>query len=418
MAQSKVATFDYVTNDPSSNRSLIVLLIGLTLFFPPSLPYLFNASSMALGIIAIAIFAVALRTFGIVSVPYSNVLVNEMTIAVLAVCVVSAHLFIASLIRPIDVSRAMQSLGVLVLFVGSAPLVSRIIFVEKSKLKLDILCWLFLFFALLSVIGVQPPTQSDGAKLTFPFTEPSFFAFTLIPILVFQCVSSSWTKRLLWLLAFLLFGVIVKNLTVVTACGLVALVSLPLRLAIPFLAVVALIANGVDTTYFEERLDISVDSGNISALVYAQGWQLLDEAIKSTKGWGVGFQQLGFGYTNVPASYRIFFLLKRDSNLIDGGFLLSKAGSEFGVLGLMLIGIITANAGRCFLLLRSYAMGNRQFDPATVLALSSCYAIVLEIYVRGANYFTGTVFLATMSGFFLFRNRANIRLFKSGSGAA
>ena len=418
MAQRKVINLDHISKDVSVNKWLIISLIGLILFFPPSLPYLFNASSMALGIVTIAMFAVLLRTFGVVSVPYNNRLVNEMTIAILAVFAVLAHLFIASLIRPIDVNRAIQSLGVLVLFIGAAPLVSRIIFVPKADMKPDILCWLFLVFALLSVIGVQPPTQSDGAKPTFPFTEPSFFAFTLMPILVFQCVSSSWTKRLLWLLAFLIFGVVVKNLTVVTACGLVALVSLPLRLAIPFLAVVILIANGVDTTYFEERLDISVDSANISALVYAQGWQLLEEANKSTKGWGVGFQQLGFGYTNVPASYRIFYLLKRDSNLIDGGFLLSKAGSEFGVLGLVFIGIITTNAGRCFLLLRSYAMGNRQFDPATVLALSSCYAIVLEIYVRGANYFTGTVFLATMSAFFLFRNRANIRLFKSGSGAA
>jgi hypothetical protein len=395
---------------------IIVPLIGLILLFPPSLPFLFNASSMAVGVIIVCLIAVLLRVLGAVSVTYSSKLANETTIAIFAVLIVSVHLFIASLIRPIESTRAIQSLGVLILFIGSAPLISRIVFSPRTDISIQSLCFIFVFIAMLSIVGLQPPTQNDGAKPTFPFTEPSFFAFTLVPLLVYQCVSSSWLKRLCWLLVFLGFGVFVKNLTVVTACGLVAIVSLPLRLAIPFVAVTALIATGIDTSYFEERLDISVDSGNISALVYAQGWQLLEESLKSSSGWGLGFQQLGFGYTNVPASYRLYYLLKRDSNLVDGGFLLSKMGSEFGIFGLIFVGIVTANAARCLFLLRSYAMGNRHFDAATVLALASNYSIVLEIYVRGANYFTGSVFLATMSAFFLFRVRTDLKLFKSPAG--
>jgi hypothetical protein len=53
----------------------------------------------------------------------------------------------------------------------------------------------------------------------------------------------------------------------------------------------------VDLTYFTDRLALSHSSSNLSALVYLQGVELIEEALETTRAWGIGFQQLGFAPT-------------------------------------------------------------------------------------------------------------------------
>lgn len=332
--------------------------------------------------------------------------INQLSLAVLLPVILLAHLTVAHQIRPIEITRSIQSLGVLSLIVLSAYPLSEIIFRTEYKSfnrGFNLLCFLFILSALFGLFGIQPPTLSNGAKLTFPFTEPSFFAFTIVPILTFKCIISNVTKRVFWLISVFILALLIKNLTLIAACALVGLVALPLRIAMPAIVVMFYGINQIDLSYFQERLDLTTGSENLSALVYAQGWQLLDESLRSTYGWGLGFQQLGFGYTNVAASYRIYYILGRDSNLVDGGFLLAKLGSEIGIAGIILVFLITINSVRSMIILRLIAMGQRSCDKMIIFALSSTYSIVLEIYVRGVGYFTGTTLLCFASVLYIWR---------------
>ena len=396
----------YFVHTKNLNEWITAFFVALIIFFPPATHFLFDVSSMAIGLI-IAAFVVMLVFFTTTTkIASSPAVANQFSLAIFIPIIVLVHVVIASLIRPVEMSRSIQSLLILAFIIFAAPQFGELLF-NRSRTNInkavDILCIIFSLIAVMSILGIQPPAANNGSKPVFPFNEPSFFAFTILPIITYKCVTSNFISRTLCLIAVLVFAVIVKNLTLVVGCALVGLVVLPLRFVVPMIAIGFYALNFVELSYFTERLDITSDSDNISALVYAQGWQLLDESLRHTKGWGLGFQQLGFGYTNVPASFRLFYILRRDSNLVDGGFLLAKAGSEFGVFGIMAVGVITAYAVKSMVILRSVAMGWRVLDPAVVLALCSSYSIVLEIYVRGVGYFTGTTFLAISAALYLWR---------------
>ena len=128
---------------------------------------------------------------------------------------------------------------------------------------------------------------------------------------------------------------------------------------------------------------------------------MLDEALRTTYAWGRGFQQLGIGYTNVPASIRINVLLGRDANLQDGGFILSKLGSEFGIVGLSVIAYYLYVAARSFMRLRSAASNKIQISNGELLARACVVGYLIEAVVRGTNYFTGTFVLLLASMYFL-----------------
>lgn len=391
---------------PATGFLPVLAIVAALYFMPASLPYLFGVSSFAVGVVVSLIMAWVIYGMGWTQMRPAG---NGSTDVVLAIGVaffVVLHLVVASQLGEVDFARALASLGVLLFVIISASLVADIVFSTSAAglaKAMRAVAIAFVIIGILGVAGLQPPTQSVGEKPIFPYTEPSFYAFTFAPVLFYLAVSSSLWLRLMWLALTLALALILSNLTLLVVALLAAVISLPVTVlgAGAFLALSY--AGLVDLTYFTDRIDFSLSTTNLSTLVYIQGWQLLDESITNTWGWGLGFQQLGFTYTNVSASIRLNQLLGFDLNLADGGFVLAKIGSEFGVFGLIIGGTLLYYSIRSFIYLRILTYKRVVGDARLVFAHATMAAAAVELLIRGANYFTGSLVMVLAAFFFFAR---------------
>ena len=254
--------------------------------------------------------------------------------------------------------------------------------------------WLLVGIGLWCFIGYQPPSPLDPPRPAFPFTEPSHFALTAAPFVIDGCLRQTLWKRIGWLLVWLGIGFINQSLSLMVATSIAAVVCLPIAYALTGVAIAAIVAAGLDLQYYADRLDLSENSSNLSSLVYQQGWELLREGFTYSRGWGIGFQQLGFAPLNVPTSDIIYRILSDDTNLRDGSFLAAKLISEFGVFGVALIAAFMVVAVRWALYLRVMVREPRRAQDANVrFAASMVCAFMTEMFIRDLGYFSGTVVL-------------------------
>lgn len=391
------------------------LLLGALLFLPGALGYLYEASSFAPGTALAGVLALALAATANIPLTPRDI---QMAFAVAAatIMVLLIHLLLAIAIGndpDVDVSRAVLSLLLLGVVIVSVPAVREGVMGERTRTTpaICIICALFALSALFSLAQIQPETTSLGTKPTFPYTEPSFLGFSLPSVLIFTMLRASRLVRLSLVLAFLALGYGLGNFTVIVACGLAAATTLPLSWLVAGTIVAVIGSASLDLSYYAERLDFDwATSTNLSALVYVQGWQMLDEALHKSLGWGIGFQQLGIVYTNVPATIRINVLLGRDANLQDGGFILSKIGGELGILGLLLVAVYLYVAARSFLRLRAVAKPGTEISDAELFARACVIGYLVEMAVRGTNYFTGTFLLLLAAFSYLARRRGMLRI--------
>ncbi len=381
-------------------------LFCLFLFLPPSLTYLAGASSFAIGTsIALVLVAAAYFLGFVESRPDDG---HGIFLGVVVTVAIGLHLFTVYFFRPLDIPRAALSLVILGLAFAISPLVRNLYFFTNAASMdraIAIGRWVMAISLIFSALSIQPPSAQFTPKPTFPFTEPSFLAFTAAPILIYTCVRAGNTMRIIWLASMLAASLIVSNLTMLAVCLMAAAVSLRTLRLIVALFVAGAAFTLVDISYFQERLELSASSDNLTALVYVQGWQLIEESMRNSFGWGIGYQQLGVAYTNVPASYQIFRLMGFDVNILDGGFLFAKITSELGVIGATIIAAVTFYAVKAAWRLRQSAAGQITLSPSYVLAYSSIYGSIIEIFARGTNYFTGTTVLLTASFWFIFSDR-------------
>lgn len=382
------------------------LMLGALYFLPAMLPFLFNASSFAVGtVVSLAMFWffygmgwTPKRSAGMAGIGW----LWALAIAIFTIL----HLVVASQIATVDVGRALTSLAILMFMIVSAALLADTLFViEDDALAraMTLVALIFFGVAALSIAGIQPPTQSIGEKPIFPYTEPSFFALTFAPVLIYLCISAPLWLRLIWLAAALVLAFVLANLTLMVVVLLAAAVSLPLLILVPSFFAAISFASLLDLSYFSDRINFTLTSRNLSTLVYIQGWQLLDESLRNTMGWGLGFQQLGIGYTNVPASIRLNQLLGFDLNLTDGSFIFAKIGSEFGVFGVLFSCVVIYLSIKSFFALRFSSRGEDRMPASLMLCHAILLGSVVELLVRGANYFTGSIVLFLSACFFLLR---------------
>jgi hypothetical protein len=241
--------------------------------------------------------------------------------------------------------------------------------------------------ALLAIFGLQPRAV-EGAfeKSIFPFTETSHFALAFLPMVMYRCVSSSGAGRWIWLGVALLSGLLLQSLALLAGSLLVAAACRRLSIVIAGGLILALGAIPLELTYFADRLNLSSGTQNLSALVYLQGWQMLIESFSISSGWGVGFQQLGVNGTEVSAAAAIVALTRTEgSNLNDGGFVVAKLGSEFGVLGLLLAVLFLSAAWRSLVSLRREGSRNE----AVVFADCVVVSFIIDMCVRGTGCAAG-----------------------------
>lgn len=245
------------------------------------------------------------------------------------------------------------------------------------------------------------------------YLEPSHLAIGSVPLIAHLVFSGSKTDRFNAVFIFSFLFVFSYSSTLLI---LLAVVFLPIILGFimrnPFslkaistiatFSIVSLLA--MIQPKFEETLlrfnDVSElsDASNLSSLVYANGWQLLEKNIESTSGLGLGFNAMGCSprpYTEVTPWLMAINL--EDQNYNDGSFMLSKIGSEFGYFGLILLIIVAIYA-----LIKLFLFGRRGEFDANFIYLLWFSTFSFSAFLRNAGgFFAGPMVLFIISAMML-----------------
>jgi hypothetical protein len=322
--------------------------------------------------------------------------------ALLIVALIAVHTSVAWLYLPFDIGRAAGSLLPLaVVLVGGCLFGDRLLRANDRQVDRAVrVAYLLMFvFALFGILRLQPHTATTSERPIFPFTEPSHFALVFIPLLIYCSMRSHGIVRYaIWLMGLVIAG-LMQSLILGVGCMVAALVIVRGLAIIPLLAAMLGVLAFADLSYYAQRLDLFSDTQNASALVFLQGWQLIGESMTDSHGWGLGFQQLGVHGTHVPAADIIYTAGGVAQNLLDGGFVLAKLVSEFGVFGLLLVIFYIRIAWRSVRIFRSSTLADLPANE--VLARSVIIGYSVELFTRGAGYFTSTAILLTASVWFL-----------------
>lgn len=241
------------------------------------------------------------------------------------------------------------------------------------------------------------------------YLEPSHLAIGSVPLIAHLVFSGSKTDRLsvFFILPFLFLFSYSSTLLVLlaviffpVALGFIMrnLFSMKSIWTIAIFFIVSLLA--MSQPKFEETLlrfnDVSnlSDASNLSSLVYANGWQLLDKNLESTSGLGLGFNAMGCSprpYTEVTQWLMAINL--EDQNYNDGSFMLSKIGSEFGYIGIILL-IISA----IYALIKLFLFGKRgKFDTNFIYLLWFSTFAFSAFLRNGGGFFAGPMVLFIIS---------------------
>ena len=350
-------------------------LIFIILLLPSFINYFQFSTSLALGTLIVGCFAIVKSIlFAGKSLAFHARLIK--TNSVISVCVGTsiflAHLAVSGIFQEIDWFRAAASMIPLIGVLISA-LALSLLFRRSSDSKLHRqLQYIFLTFCtlvIISISGIVIPGSNATAKPIFPFVEPSHFALCFTPLLMYVTITAPPKIRPVLMGIGLAFVMIIQNMTMLAGLIAIAVVIFRIKTLIILSTfasfVVALISP--DLGYFTERLDF-LNSNNLSALSYVQGWQLISESWTRSHGWGLGFQQLGSISTSVTAADEIYSILGEYLNLQDGGFLLSKILSEFGMVGLITATLFFVKSGQAFSDLRKTKASFESSSTAVIYA--------------------------------------------------
>ena len=392
--------------------ALMTALLSLVTFMPGGLFYLFSVSSHATGLMLVCAIVLGLWLCGILMMSRGTDFRDWLVVTMLIVCVSSAHLVVAAFLVDVTFVRGLQSFVPL----GAALLAALILsgFLERQEDALPraarFIMVLFIAFGMLGALRLQPGGSSialSAEKSVFPFTEPSQFTIAISPFLIHAVVTSRrWITRYIWLAVGLGLALVLQNLSMVVLTAVAAALCLPMSQAV--VAVLALLpAMGLlDLDYYTQRLDLSLQSQSYSSLIYRQGWELAADALARSSGWGIGFQQLGYVPFSSPSADLLRVAIGVDSNVVDGGFTAAKLLAEFGIFGIVvLIGYLVI-AIRCGLALRTQIDASApRLSPVEALACSSVCGLVIDLFIRGEGYFSGSILLFEAALFFFWRQR-------------
>lgn len=245
------------------------------------------------------------------------------------------------------------------------------------------------------------------------YLEPSHLALSAVPLIFWLWMRGSPAQRIF---AVLVAGVLVAVAYSTTLLALLVIFPLIAHLgaviqrrinpaALIGLLIVAaaplalpLLAGSEDTlARLNDLTDLRQDA-NISSLVYANGWQLLDSYFESSRGLGLGLNAMGCNpraYTDITEWLELIDL--GDQNFNDGSFIVSKLGSELGAVGLLLFAVVAVWSVR--LMWRA----GRPGTPSIAFIGAAWLAVVgLGGLIRsGGGYFAGPIVLAVFAALVL-----------------
>ncbi|UKA07005.1 hypothetical protein [Photobacterium damselae] len=241
------------------------------------------------------------------------------------------------------------------------------------------------------------------AKPTFFYQEPSHFALVAAPFILYFTFTLKRKFCLLLLMFSAFWALYIQNATMLFIVLMASWVSLRVNffyLILLLLSAVTLLifSNPDGLAYFQERIILSSDSNNLSVLVLIQGWENALKTLQEFSIFGAGFQQFGVGTALGSASDKINQLIGFGLNLYDGGSLAPKIIGEFGILGILVI------IYYCFIFISSVnklKYLNKDSDKILIFSYCSIISVFVEIFIRGAGYFTPSLFMFLISLFYL-----------------
>ena len=396
-----------------------LLLIILLFFLPPFFYVYLNLSSQSFGL---------LFSLGIMWISFLNLkvkLINDSKFKILSL-LVFIHIIISSFLMDSFFSiKHILSFIFMVFITLTAFIFSQKIskISQKSFISLlHITSMTVLFLGILSlIIDINFLGYGNFPKSIFPFAEPRHYVTSTGSFIIASALYLSQKKKIIISLIIPLFAAIYGSVILIVFYMMIFYFLFIVNIkksfyatsivAIFFVTITFLFA---DINYFIERLNFSQNNLNLTTLVYLQGWQEIFYSFQETGGFGVGFQNMGILAPTAISEliYQLAGGFYKNRN--DGSFLASKIISEFGVLGLMIVGLYLKQFFSSLLKISKYLNNtdlinfNSKISPILIFAHIHVIFFIIEMFAAGTGYFSTGVFLLLIS-FFLLQKESEVQ---------
>jgi len=321
---------------------------------------------------------------------------------------IALHSIICTIFFQNDLIRLLLSFVFLIFLSYCAFSFQKYYTVKIFYIKFTLLILIFIF--ILSRIFIK----YIQSKSVIFFSEPSHFALVFIPFLfVLLVISKNSVKFFLMLISFVIAAYI-ENLTFMCGLALCLLLIIPFRTlfyVVPsfILAILTIrysqIYYGYEgLSYYFDRLPLSVDSFNLSSMVYLVGWDRAIADVIASFGFGIGFQQFGIAGPESMLSELVIkrFHLPGPLNLLDGGSLGAKFVGEFGIFGVLLLFCYLFYFIKFIKILNISNYSTHRLSIQSVFFMSWFITFSIDIFVRGTGYFNPPFLIFLASIFYLF----------------
>jgi len=392
--------------------SFTLLLLGI---LAPISGVLFNASSTALGLLLFSILSL------VFSYRYANMLKRIPKVFLLFFSLILMYSILQYLFVGAFDYKTYLSVSFLFFIFITASLSAVVVFKIDCAILFNAIKLLVYILILIAFFNILTEYKFGALlyghhKAVFPFGEPSHYAlFSGIFFVAYFVFSKSLTKKLFIVAITISLAILFPNMTLLMYGMLMIILLIRINIKNLILLVVSflILLNFVFTSkYFLNRIYISKDSKNLSALVYLQGLDYAKRSLINTNGLGLGFQMMG---TQPPLEITKLILhvlgVKNGKgvNRQDGGFLAAKIVTEFGVLGIVILIAYLVLFIKSFTYLRNI-IKHKEYEKDFKLTMVNIifYSIFVEIFVRGIGYFSPSLFIFFIAIAFLFKfNRRN-----------
>ena len=381
---------------------MITILLGLALFAPAVGYVVFLQPSMAPGVVAFCLIHMGIGTRILLTMRWPRS-------RWLGAHVIMAYLLITIMRQQDGHYEKIAEMVALFLVYLAAWIHFEMLSRNEGHKVLKVFRQVCVVQCLVGFLGVVLPLgaivgYAKFAKAVFPFAEPSHYALAAGPILIVVGATSTPKVRLFLLMMAGALALLLQSVVMLAFAILMCVIFFARARYLPFALVIipgliiGLIQNYSGLEYFTDRLDL-VGSTNLTSLTYIQGWDDARRSLSYGYGFGTGFQSMGV-LAPSALSETIYSLSGQYLNRNDGSFVASKIISEFGIVGIVIVGFYLLFAFNALRFLNNCL--NKSFDVfllRRVIGASLVVGFLPEMFFRGYGYFSPGVFMFFVGAF-------------------
>jgi hypothetical protein len=234
-------------------------------------------------------------------------------------------------------------------------------------------------------------------KKTLLFPEMSHFSIIFGPLLLFKVLTSKNTTYIYSIILIsLILALNIQNLTLLISTFFIMMIYSIKKTFLFFLIPVsigALYFDLGDFTYFIDRIP-SIDSKNVSTLVFLSGWERVYLNLIDSNFFGIGFNQLGIVGNKGFYQSELTRLGLPGLNIYDAGGVAPKLLSELGIIGIAFI------FGYLFYLAKAIYIVKKKkliYNYLDTFYISIFIMSFVSMFIRSSGYFSPIVFLLLSS---------------------